>query len=100
MSGAPPAYAPRRDRIQPADLYRYMDYMRERWDELDVYCNAKRVVKLRGLVDRIPDPYYDRCQPHLTTLARGIDLPAARSMAAFMAIRSTVSEWGRSRRAA
>ena len=85
-----------RQRLTAHDLYHFIDWVRDGWDDDDLLVTP-RLQRLRWHLEELPEPYQSRALEQYLTLteARLIrDVPWRDAMEALLRI---VSDWNRSR---
>jgi hypothetical protein len=56
------------DRIEPADVYRQIDWLRDEWSTNDEYQVAQKITRLRRTLEHLPSRYYELSLPLMNDL--------------------------------
>ena len=84
------------DRLAPQDLHRQIDWLRDEWDD-DELIVAKKLVRLRRLLEQLPSRYYERSVPHLEGLAHARLVRESNYYSHLRSLNELVEEWDRNR---
>lgn len=85
------------ERLDPADFYRQLDWIRDEWASSDEHAMAAKLVRLRRLLEHLPDRYWLEAEPLLERLGRSRVVNGLEHERTLRSLADLIGEWSRSR---
>ena len=82
-----------RERLHPSDIYHMIDWVRDGWDDDEVFVTP-RLQRLQWHLEELPDPFRMEALQQYDVVTRARTVRGTPWIAALTSMRRTVEEWG------